>query len=445
MNGFWKIIIGVLLGAAVLLGLLQRSRDPYVNEPIGYMGVTDGQLKDYYQKARQLKQDSLPQKTAVNFLAVGDIMLSRKVAKAMDNNNDWLLPYSKTEELLNNSDFVFGNLESPFNGSEYYNPGETLIFNAPLKTIEGLKLNNFQVLQLANNHALDQGIKGLRYTENLLDEFNIQHIGTGSTTTEAFKPAIIEKNGIKICFIGASYASVNDGGKAHNTFVARIEEIENLKLEIENSKSYCDFVVVSMHAGTEYTYKPNKAQINFAHAAIDFGADMVIGHHPHWIQTIERYCPNTLTLSASPLVGEGVPTKGGTDEGTNKQCTNPKYIFYSLGNFIFDQMWSKETTEGLTLKITISKNACHPENLSSSESYPGSSASNLDSDFRQRRTGMAGMTCGNNLQGPKTPATLDQIELIPIIIENYSTPRPATEQETKNILNKIGEKNNILK
>ena len=84
-----------------------------------------------------------------------------------------------------------------------------------------------------------------------------------------------------------------------------------------------------MHAGTEYTRTPMPQQITFAHAAIDDGADIVIGAHPHWVQTIEKY-------------------KG-------------KYIFYSLGNFIFDQAWSQETMEGLTLKITVSKTTCHPD------------------------------------------------------------------------------------
>ena len=87
-------------------------------------------------------------------------------------------------------------------------------------------------------------------------------------------------------------------------------------------------------------------------------------------------------------------------------------------NFIFDQEFSQETKEGLTLKITLSK------------TEPNSSLSSLS---------------GNDLQGSKQAATLDSIELIPVIIENYSTPRPATEEETKKILEKINQPENILK
>jgi poly-gamma-glutamate synthesis protein (capsule biosynthesis protein) len=266
---------------------------------------------------------------------------------------------------------------------------------------------------------MDQGLKGLLSTRQFLNDYGTKTVGVGSTTEEDWQPAVVDTNGIKICFIGASYASINDNGKTKNEYVARIEDIENLKLKIENSKSLCDFVVVTMHAGTEYTRTPNKAQTIFAHAAIDYGADMVIGAHPHWIQTIERYCPNSATISnpPSPILGEGA---GGEVKPT---CPNPKYIFYSLGNFIFDQEWSQETKEGLTLKITLSKPGMAPL----PQNAGGGTAANI-----------------NDLQGQKIPATLDQIELLPVIIENYSTPRPATEEETKKILQKIGEKENIL-
>jgi poly-gamma-glutamate synthesis protein (capsule biosynthesis protein) len=444
-----KILIALLFALAAALGLLRYAKDPYSPKTLSYAGVSDGNFEDYINRANNIVSKAPIQSTAT-FLAVGDIMLSRKVAKAMEENENWLLPYSNFEDTLSKVDFAFGNLESPFNGTEYYNPAETLVFNAPLKAIEGLKLNNFQVLNLANNHAFDQGQKGLRYTENLLDEFNIQHIGTGSTTKEAFKPAVVEQNGIKICFIGTSYASINDSGKTKNDFVARIEDLENLKSAITNLKSQCDFTVASMHAGTEYTYKPNKTQIAFAHAAIDYGADMVIGHHPHWIQTIERYCPKgqgTLPLSppggdVTSNVTERVTNKANEpDEGAN-YCSNPKYIFYSLGNFIFDQMWSKETTEGLALKINLSKIGCHPGNPNAAEGYPGSSSYNLDAGSG---AGMTQGACASDLQGPRTPAALDQIELIPVIIENFSTPRPATPEETKKILQKIGETTALLK
>ena len=164
---------------------------------------------------------------------------------------------------------------------------------------------------------------GVDVTRSTLDSLGIAHEGTGDNLDQAWTPAVVAANGIKICFIGASFSSINDGGKVTNNYVARIEDVAHLKSAIKTAKAECDFTVVTMHAGIEYTSTPNQAQITFAHTAIDDGADIVIGAHPHWPQTIEKY-------------------KG-------------KYIFYSLGNFIFDQGWSQDTSEGLTLKITISK------------------------------------------------------------------------------------------
>jgi poly-gamma-glutamate synthesis protein (capsule biosynthesis protein) len=360
------------------------------------------------------------------FLAVGDIMLSRNVAQKIKDANNPNLPFSKMNDVLKSTDFNFGNLESPFVEKNPIVGGHSLTFAAPDEYVQNLSTSNFKILNLANNHAMDQGLKSLSYTKSLLDRYGIKYVGTGTSTKEAWEPAEINANGIKICFVGASYASVNDSGKTRNEYVARIEDLDRLKATIYNLKANCDFILATMHAGTEYTRNPNATQIKFAHAAIDYGADMVIGAHPHWIQTIEKYnptpphpsckkssfdkhLPNETTILNSLDLGDGC---GG------------KYIFYSLGNFIFDQEWSQETKEGLTLKITLSKPGMAPL----PQNAGGGTAANI-----------------NDLQGQKIPATLDQIELLPVIIENYSTPRPATEEETKKILQKIGETESILK
>ncbi len=376
---FIKFIIPLLFALAVTLGLVQHYSDPYVgsNTQTFHSKTADPNksLLDYFKEANELKPES--QTSTATFLAVGDIMLSRNVAGTIKKTNDPLLPFRKMENIFSSVDFSFGNLESPLSGRNDFNPSGSLVFNAPPAYTQGLKDYNFKIINLANNHALDQGTKGVDYTLKFLNNAGIQHVGMGMNLDEAWLPKTIEQNGIKICFVGASYSSVNDSGKITNNYVARIEDLDRLKSSILNLKSSCDFIVATMHAGTEYTHKPNQAQIGFAHAAIDYGADVVIGAHPHWVQTIEKY--------------------------------NDKYIFYSLGNFIFDQEWSQETKEGLTLKIQVSKNQ------------------------------------ETKLQGPKVPAKIDSIELIPVIIENYSTPRPATDIETKKILEKIGETNTLLK
>ncbi len=297
----------------------------------------------------------------VTFLAVGDIMLSRNVAAQIKKSNNPLLPFSKMVDILKSTDFNFGNLESPFSGSTKFNSSPTLVFNTPPVNVKGLKEYNFNILSLANNHAFDQGLKGLLNTKLYLSQNSIASVGTGKNIDEAWQPAILEYNDIKLGFIATSYSALNDNAKANKPNVARMQDISRLKSTLDELKPKVDFIIVSMHGGAEYTYKPNDLQKTFARIAIDAGADMVIGAHPHWIQPIEKY--------------------------------NSKYIFYSLGNFIFDQEWSKETKEGLTAKITIVKN------------------------------------WGNT--------SVSKVELIPIIIENFSTPRPATTKESLKMLKNI--------
>jgi poly-gamma-glutamate synthesis protein (capsule biosynthesis protein) len=146
-------------------------------------------------------------------------------------------------------------------------------------------------------------------------------VGAGQTQEEAWRPAILEIKNTRIGFLAASYASFNDAGRAMNPYIARTDDLERLKAAISNLRSQGAFIIVSMHAGQEYTAKPGDGQIRFAHAAIDAGAAVVVGHHPHWTQPFERY-------------------KGGL-------------IFYSLGNFVFDQGFSKNTREGMAVRLHI--------------------------------------------------------------------------------------------
>ena len=301
-------------------------------------------------------------RTSATFLVVGDIMLARGVAAAIERSRDPRRPFSAMSDVLHSVAFAFGNLESPFSARAQASPSANrLIFGAPSDALSGLMDAGFKILNLANNHALDQGPAGLRRTARLLDENAIQHVGAGSDLDQAWQPASVTANGIRIAFVGASF---NDFGAARNPFVARIEDRARLRRALANCHARADFVVVTMHAGNEYTHTPNQAQIDFAHAAIDAGADLVVGAHSHWVQTFESY--------------------------------NGKSVFYGLGNFVFDQDWSRETTHGLALRVRLAK-------------LPGAAF-----------------------------ATLERIELLPVVIEHASTPRLATEREGRAILHDAG-------
>ena len=288
----------------------------------------------------------------------GDIMLGRHVAEKIHAAGNIHLPFEKIHAEILSADIAFANLESPFSDQPTVKEDQ-FIFRAEPEHAPSLQRAGFDVLSMANNHILNQRNYGLEYTYRLLESLGIAPSGAG--LAGASQPlAVIEKNDRLFGFLSYTYdANKNTPGLGNfNDLVALKNDI--LALKGHNA----DVVIVSMHAGAEYTRKPNAGQIEFARAAVDAGADLVIGHHPHWIQIIEQY--------------------------------REKWIFYSLGNFVFDQAWSQETMEGLAVKINFTENV------------------------------------------------VSRIELIPVIIDDYSTPRWATAEEKTAILGKINLTSPIL-
>lgn len=260
----------------------------------------------------------------VCLVAVGDIMLSRGVAREIRKYGDFNHPFTKIKDCLKSGDIVFGNLENPVTrGREIMTP--EMILRADPGVEVALKDAGFTVLSLANNHLPDFGPRGLLDTLQYLNNAGIESVGAGQTDNEAYAAKFIEVKGLMLAFL-----AYNDLGVVPDSYLAGVDtpgtaflDGEKMRAAVKNAREKADFVVVSMHAGTEYASGPDRIQIQFAHQAIDAGADLVLGHHPHVVQKVEQY-------------------KG-------------KYIFYSLGNFVFDQMWSRDTREGLAAKIFINQ------------------------------------------------------------------------------------------
>lgn len=255
------------------------------------------------------KPDIIQEKSKNILVFGGDIMLSRTVNAKMEKYKDYAWPFEKISSLFKEADIAVANLESPFLVTDNYQVlSGSFSFKANPKSVEALSSSGFDVLSLANNHILNQGKKGLADTRKILDTAGIDYAGPSDHNL-----VIKESQGVKFAFLAYTY---NDG----SGLIADIpDDFSGVKTEIELAKKQADVVIILMHAGNEYTRKPNKQQISFAHLAIDAGADLVVGHHPHWPQITENY-------------------KG-------------KTIIYSLGNLVFDQMWSKETSVGLVAKI----------------------------------------------------------------------------------------------
>lgn len=234
--------------------------------------------------------------------------------------NDYTFPFLKIKDVLQDADILFGNLESVIS-NKGTRIGSIYSFRADPRAMEGLSYAGFDIVSLANNHAFDYNREAFEDTLNRLNDNQILYTGAGFNKEEAHSPSIIKLNDTKIGFLGYTeflypYAFANEN-------LSGITELteENMKNDIQKAKNDVDILVVTFHYGDEYQKKPNEYQKNISRKAIDYGADIIIGHHPHVTQPVEKY-------------------KG-------------KYIAYSLGNFIFDQYFSEETMRGFMLKVEV--------------------------------------------------------------------------------------------
>lgn len=246
-------------------------------------------------------------------------MFCRAVRRAMIAARDPAMPFRKIAPLLCAADIAFANLESPFSDKgPYYEGG--LIFHASPDAIAGLELAGLDIVSTANNHARDCGPHGVEFTLSWLRSHGIEPVGSAETAAKAHAGVVIARNGIRFGFLGYTFDQKNGNWKDIDERIA-MTDIPTMQSDVMDIRKRCDVVIVSMHNGVEYTLKPTEAQAAFAHAAIDAGATLVVGHHPHVVQPEENY-------------------KNGV-------------IFYSLGNFVFDQYQRALTQHGELVEVSF--------------------------------------------------------------------------------------------
>lgn len=302
-------------------------------------------------KAAGFKPKPVKEPLTMNF--VGDIMLDRGVEYMVDEygGGNYEFPFLKAEEKLK-ADVVFGNLEGPVS-DKGYKAGSIYSFEADPRAIDGLKYAGFNVMSCANNHMLDYTRAALEDTLTRMNYAGILCVGAGATAADAAAPKYLVILGNKIAFLG--YADFNIpswDAKENGSGLARLTAVD-LKNGIQTAKKAgADIIIVSFHFGTEYEPVANEIQTKWARSAIDYGADLAIGHHPHVSQSLEEYEAD----SQQGLLGGSIKRENMFDYGLlgKKQNDNDKrkgWIIYSLGNFVFDQNFSKETMEGGLLEV----------------------------------------------------------------------------------------------
>lgn len=282
----------------------------------------------------QEKQDSksnfslfpshLSQENSISLIVGWDIMLSRGIwrwakREGYDRtfSNNGFNPLSQFSSYNSWSALLFFNLESPFSPVDNDKPKGWFLFRANsgnIQILKDIRANNTLLLSLANNHTNNAWGLGIQFSREILKSANIPNFWAWNSTKEAEKILKIKKNWLNLCFQAYSY----DGSfyKKQKIPLARnpLEKNRILSDLSKMQKLNCDLKILSLHRGSEYHIRPTKQQKELAHAFIDHGADVIIGNHSH------------------------IPWE--------REIYKDKPIFYSLGNFLFDQDRGKKSTGG---------------------------------------------------------------------------------------------------
>ena len=240
-------------------------------------------------------------------IATGDVIPARSVNYEMTIRSDFTYPFLKTYKYTRAADITLINLEAPLiTGCQVTNDG--LTFCGDPRVVQGLKLAGVDVVNLPNNHIGNYGLDAIHQTEQHLVDAGMQWDGFGHIVYKTV-------HGIRFAFLGFNG-------------VGEDVDLTEMRREVRHARTKADVVIVSYHWGKEYTAVPltapgiaNQDPRIVAHATIDAGADLVIGNHPHWVQGVEIY--------------------------------HGKFIAYAHGNFVFDQMFSLQTREGVVGTYTF--------------------------------------------------------------------------------------------
>ncbi|MGA8941352.1 MAG: CapA family protein [Thermoactinomyces sp.] len=255
---------------------------------------------------------------------VGDMMFGRNIADVIipKYGSEYLFQYVRP--YFRYSDYTTGNFENPIVFQDGYPKAKKFIhLSTRPEVAKTLKKIGFSTVNLANNHMKDFGKQGLLDTLRAFRDVKLDTVGAGSDLKSAAGVEYQTVNGVKIAALGFSDVIPVDFRATHKRSGIAPADPDVWFPAVAKAKKNAQLVIVHMHWGLEYDSRYHPRQKEFGRALIDAGADIVVGHHPHVLEPVEVY-------------------KHGV-------------IFYSLGNFIFDQGWSR-TRESVLVQYKVLKN-----------------------------------------------------------------------------------------
>jgi poly-gamma-glutamate capsule biosynthesis protein CapA/YwtB (metallophosphatase superfamily) len=267
---------------------------------------------------------------ALDVTAGGDVMGDRKVGTFLDESGG-PAAFEGVKTYFETAHVALVNLEGPISDTGTRNAAKEYTFRARPALLDGLTSAGIDVVSLANNHSLDYRWKALSDCISRLDAAGIKHAGAGADLAEASAPAILDTPAGKVAVIAASEITASFAATSKragtNYISSSATHNERLIAAVTEAAKQADFVIVSLHWGVEYKTVANSQQIGLAHALIDAGADLILGHHPHVVQGLELY--------------------------------KDRLIVYSMGDFVFDH-YSRITGEAFVLQVSLPRDGTAP-------------------------------------------------------------------------------------
>lgn len=250
--------------------------------------------------------------STVKLIAVGDISLQTRNARH---------PFGEVNRIFADKDILFGNLETVLSSHGKEAEKAVTLHTSPDK-VSYLKEAGFDILSVANNHVMDLGLEGFNETLEVLNRNNLIFVGASNDKFRQ-NQAIVERNNIKLGFL--AYSKFGFSNLQKGVYIGRIDESEIIG-DIKKLKPQCDAIIVSLHWGIEKVFYPSPRQVKLARKLIDSGASVILGHHPHVIQGIEKYKQGLIAYSLGNFQFEFNP-----EECSSKRTNQSIILLLEMG------------------------------------------------------------------------------------------------------------------
>lgn len=252
-------------------------------------------------------------------MLVGDLMLAREVDDRIAGEGTDA-PFRRVRSILRRADLLVGNLESVIT-TRGARQAKKYTFRAPARGARALRDGGFDVVGLANNHALDFGRIGLKDTLTNLRRVDVRAMGAGRDLASARAPVIVSRHGLRIAFLDRADARLDSPEWPHLHWEATARRSglayarpRELRADVRAARKLADVVVVMLHSGREYATSPTRSQRRVVEAALDGGAAVVVSSHPHVLQRGRRMGSRVVAWSLGNFVFDGFATvPGGRD------------------------------------------------------------------------------------------------------------------------------------